>query len=147
WPALSAKAEGRKAAGIVHYQRSEFETAAGLWTLFEDPPTGDCGWLLSSTGKGDLLGALSSGVAAGPGRTIFPASFANLLKIKNFVQETDPASTIFPTASERLGRSTLGIGARFTTLHWPGVEWAMTHLAIGMTANQNSIPRELVYDV
>ena len=145
WPALSAKA--KKAAGIVHYQRSEFETASGHWTLFEDPATGDCGWLLSSTGKGDPLGALSSGVSAGPGRTIFPATFANLIKIKNLVQERDPASTIFPTASERLGRSTLGIGARFTTLHWPGVEWAMAHLAIGMTANQNSIPRELVYDV
>src|SRR5208282_4724689 len=40
-----------------------------------------------------------------------------------------------------------GIGARFTTLHWPAVEWAMSALEIGMTANQNSIPRELVYDV
>jgi hypothetical protein len=147
WPALSAKAKGKKAAGIVHYQRSEFETAAGHWTLFEDADTGDCGWQLVGTGKGDLLGVLSDGVGAGPGRAIFPATFANLLKIKNLVQERDPASTIFPTAPERLGRSTLGIGARFTTLHWPGVEWAMAHLAIGMTANQNSIPRELVYDV
>ncbi|MCB1123481.1 MAG: hypothetical protein KJT03_18150, partial [Verrucomicrobiae bacterium] len=43
--------------------------------------------------------------------------------------------------------STLGIGARFTTLHRPGVDWAMAHLGIGLPANQNSIPRELVYDV
>jgi len=41
----------------------------------------------------------------------------------------------------------LGIGARFTTLHWPGVDWAMAALELPLTANQNSIPRELVYDV
>jgi hypothetical protein len=77
----------------------------------------------------------------------FPASWENLLRLKNAVQEHDPSSTIFPTASGNLGRSTLGIGARFTTLHWPAVEWAMSALDLGMTANQNSIPRELVYDV
>jgi hypothetical protein len=147
WPALSAKAKGKKAAGLVHYKKSEFETAVGRWTLFEDPVTGDCGWRLEAEGKGGLLEILSDGVGAGPGRAIFPATFANLLTIKNLLQEHNPASTIFPTASERLGQSTLGIGARFTTLHWPGVEWAMAHLGIGMTANQNSIPRELVYDV
>jgi hypothetical protein len=32
-------------------------------------------------------------------------------------------------------------------LHWPAVEWAMAELNLSMTANQNSIPRELVYDV
>ena len=147
WPALSAKAKGDKAAGIVDYPLSGFETAVGHWSLFEDPMTGDCGWRLVATGKGDVLGVLSDGTAAGPDRAIFPATFSNLLKIKNLLQERDPASTVFPTASEQLGRSTLGIGARFTTLHWPGVEWAMAHLGIGMTANQNSIPRELVYDV
>ena len=35
----------------------------------------------------------------------------------------------------------------FTTLHWPAVDWAMATLGIGVTANQNSIPRELVFDV
>ena len=59
----------------------------------------------------------------------------------------DPRSTIFPTAEGTLGRGTLGVGARFTTLHWPAVEWAMSALELGVTANQNSIPRELVYDV
>ena len=28
-----------------------------------------------------------------------------------------------------------------------GLDWAMSRLGIGLTANQNSIPRELVYDV
>jgi hypothetical protein len=147
WKALSTKAKGKKAPSLTHYRLSGFETAAGRWSLFEDPVTGDCGWQLDAAGQGDVLDVLSDGISAGPGRAIFPATFANLLKIKNLLQEHDSASTVFPTASERLGRSTLGIGARFTTLHWPGVEWAMAHLGIGMTANQNSIPRELVYDV
>jgi hypothetical protein len=63
------------------------------------------------------------------------------------VLQHNPKSTIFPTATEKLGESTLGIGARFTTLHWPAVDWAMSALNLGFTANQNSIPRELVYDV
>jgi hypothetical protein len=92
---------------------------------------------------------LEQGVIAEPGkmRIIFPATFANLLRLKNLAQEHDPVCTIFPTAAGNLGRSTLGLGARFTTLHWPATEWAMSALSLGLTANQNSIPRELVYDV
>ncbi|HSY53207.1 MAG TPA: tagaturonate epimerase family protein [Opitutaceae bacterium] len=95
----------------------------------------------------DVSPVLAEGLAVEKGRTIFPATFSNLLRLKNLVQEHNPASTIFPTATQRLGQSTLGIGARFTTLHWPAVDWAMAALGIGITANQNSIPRELVYDV
>lgn len=83
----------------------------------------------------------------GDGCYAFPATWQHLLELKNLVLESNPASTIFPTANQQLGSRTLGIGARFTTLHWPGVDWAMAHLGIGLTANQNSIPRELVYDV
>ena len=61
--------------------------------------------------------------------------------------DADPGATLFPTATGTLERSSLGVGARFTTLHWPAVEWAMAELSLSMTANQNSIPRELVYDV
>ncbi len=89
---------------------------------------------------------LSEGLVSGT-EAYFPATWENLLRLKNLVQEHDPASTIFPTAGGNLGKGTLGIGARFTTLHWPAVEWAMSALEIGVTANQNSIPRELVYDV
>ena len=91
--------------------------------------------------------ALDGGAALGDGATVFPATWANLLALKNLVQEHDGASTIFPGIAGRLGQSTLGVGARFTTLHWPAVEWAMSALELGVTANQNSIPRELVYDV
>jgi hypothetical protein len=104
---------------------------------------GDCAWILSGTGDSGL----SDGVDLGPGQKAFPATWQNLLVLKNRIQEQDPDSTIFPTGGGSLGRGTLGIGARFTTLHWPAVEWAMSALNLGVTANQNSIPRELVYDV
>ncbi len=145
WRSLSATL---KAGGHVHvWPKSGFETAAGTWTLVEDETTGDCAWSLAVRGKTDPAGALDSGVAIADGVVAFPATWENLLRLKNAVQEHDPESTIFPTAGAHLGRSTLGIGARFTTLHWPAVEWAMSALELGITANQNSIPRELVFDV
>lgn len=144
WPALVARIAA--GSGLVEHPKSEFRTAQGAWTLVEDPATGDCAWRLKGAGRAarDLL---EHGAAGQDGTDHFPATFANLLRLKNLVQEHDPDSTIFPSAGGRLGQSTLGIGARFTTLHWPAVEWAMAQLGIGLTANQNSIPRELVYDV
>ncbi len=126
---------------VFEYPKSEFETAAGKWTLLESA-NGDCAWRLAATAK-----PLHEGGEMSDGSTVFPATWENLLILKNLVQEFDVASTIFPTAGGSLGRSTLGVGARFTTLHWPAVEWAMSALEIGLTANQNSVPRELVYDV
>jgi tagaturonate epimerase len=143
WPALSAKL---KAGGeVVTHEKSRFATKAGEFVLLEDATTGDCAWQLGGGGN-SASGVLEKDVFVGNGRTVFPATFANLLRLKNLIQEHSPKSTIFPGATEQLGRSTLGIGARFTTLHWPAVEWAMAQLGIGVTANQNSIPRELVYD-
>lgn len=139
WPALSAALSAGKA--IQTYPKSRFETKAGAWTLLESD-NGDCAWRL----EGATTDALAGGVRLADGATVYPATFANLLRLKNLVQEHNPATTIFPTAPQQLGRSTLGIGARFTTLHWPAVDWAMSALGIGVTANQNSIPRELVYD-
>ena len=137
WPALQADV---KAGKVTEYQKSRFATKAGAFTLVENA-NGDCAWKLHAAAT-----PLADGFAHA-GATFFPASFANLLTLKNLIQEHDAASTIFPTAGAKLGRSTLGVGARFTTLHWPAVEWAMSALEVGMTANQNSIPRELVYDV
>ena len=138
WAALLADA---KAGKVTEYEKSRFATKAGDWTLLENAG-GDCGWKLSAAAS-----PLDGGAALPGGATLFPATWANLLTLKNLVQEHDAASTIFPTAAGRLGQSTLGVGARFTTLHWPAVEWAMSALELGVTANQNSIPRELVYDV
>ncbi len=139
WPALRAELQ---AGGLLKvYPKSHFATAAGTWTLLENA-AGDCAWRLEGRTE-----ALADAVDLPRGAQAFPATFANLLRLKNLVQEHHPESTIFPTASEKLGRRTLGIGARFTTLHWPAVDWAMSALNFGVTANQNSIPRELVYDV
>jgi hypothetical protein len=123
WPALSADVT---AGRVREYARSRFATAAGEWTLLENA-SGDCAWKLHAAGT-----PLADGVAVGDA-TCFPATWANLLTLKNLIQEHDPGSTIFPTAGANLGRSTLGVGARFTTLHWPAVEWAMSALEIGMS--------------
>jgi hypothetical protein len=142
WPALAAKVR-TGGAGVKTYEKSRFATKAGEFTLLEDAATGDCAWRLAA----NFVAVLDGGEALADGTTVFPATFTNLLKLKNLAQEHNPACTIFPTAGDKLGRSTLGLGARFTTLHWPATEWAMSALSLGMTANQNSIPRELVYDV
>ncbi|MDI1335344.1 MAG: tagaturonate epimerase family protein [Lacunisphaera sp.] len=147
WPSLQKAFADPSATGLTFYPKSTFETAAGTWTLVEQAATGDCAWRLESKTLSDPSKVLAEGVLNKPGRAAFPASWANLLKLKNLIQEKDAGSTIFPTGGAKLGRSTLGVGARFTTLHWPAVEWAMSALEIGLTANQNSIPRELVYDV
>ena len=147
WPALAAALAHPAAVGLTFHDKSRFSTAAGVWTLVEQQATGDWAWRLESTNHPDPSKILAEGVLTKPGRAAFPATWANLLKLKNLIQEHDAGSTIFPTAGAQLGRSTLGVGARFTTLHWPAVEWAMSALEIGLTANQNSIPRELVYDV
>jgi hypothetical protein len=139
WQALSDQLRSGKLIKV--YPKSRFETAAGAWTLLEGA-NGDCAWRLQGRTE-----ALHDGIELSDGTQVFPATFANLLRLKNLVQEHNPKSTIFATATEKLGQSTLGIGARFTTLHWPAVDWAMSALGIGVTANQNSIPRELVYDV
>lgn len=143
WPALHATL---RSGGGQEWPRSRFETAAGVWTLIEDEQSGDCAWRLTPATPGSSA-PLTDGVETAPGVTDFPASWENLLHLKNLVQEHNPGTTIFPTAGANLGRSTLGIGARFTTLHWPAVDWVMSALSLGLTANQNSIPRELVYDV
>lgn len=138
WPALLADIHAARAR---EFPESRFATAHGDWTLLENAD-GDCAWRLLAAAQ-----PLDGAAALADGSTVFPATWANLLTLKNLIQEHDADSTIFPGAGGSLGRGTLGVGARFTTLHWPAVEWAMGALDLGVTANQNSIPRELVYDV
>jgi hypothetical protein len=147
WPEFAKKVLAGAQAGLVCHGKSAFETAAGSWRLLEDAASGDCAWKLKPSADPAVAKALlSDGVSDGEA-VYFPATWENLIRLKNLVQEHDPESTIFPSCGGKLATSTLGIGARFTTLHWPAVEWAMSALGIGLTANQNSIPRELVYDV
>ncbi|MDQ8185539.1 tagaturonate epimerase family protein [Pelagicoccus sp. SDUM812002] len=141
WEALSAAI----AAGepLTEHSRSHFRTSQGDWLLVESS-TGDHAWKLTAQAVSDC--ALEPSLQY-EGAFYYPASFENLIRIKNLAQEHDEYCAIFPTARGSISSSTLGIGARFTTLHWPGVDWAMANLGIGVTANQNSIPRELVFDV
>ncbi len=145
WPSLRDKA--LREDTLTVWEQSRFMTVEGEWVLIEDEHTGDCAWLLTARPGANAVEVLEGGADTGSNTAIFPATFTNLLRLKNLVLEADPGATIFPTAAPELGRRSLGVGARFTTLHWPAVEWTMAALGIGLTANQNSIPRELVYDV
>lgn len=142
WPALSASIA---ANAVTHHQASKVDTSYGTFSLVCNAQ-GDHAWkLIISDGK-PAPDAFTDGKRIGDAY-YYPTTFENLIAFKNLVQESDPDSTVFPGTEANLSRSTLGVGARFTTLHWPGVFWAMKQLGIGFTANQNSIPRELVYDV
>lgn len=141
WEALAVQLKVGDA--VTWFRESEFVTSNGTWTMVENEE-GDCAWVLANA---PAAADLDEGVALGEGEWGYPATFRNLLKLKNLILEHDAESTIFPGTGQNLGRGTLGVGARFTTLHWPAVEWAMSALELGVTANQNSIPRELVYDV
>ncbi|MFQ3669983.1 MAG: tagaturonate epimerase family protein [Verrucomicrobiia bacterium] len=120
---------------------SRFETSHGVWHLAENS-LGDHAWLLHGHDA-----PLEQGIVLPQGQRAYPATYRNLLTLKNLVLEHDAQATIFPRSDGTLGRGTLGVGARFTTLHWPAVDWTMAALGRGVTANQNSIPRELVFDV
>src|SRR5258708_7173481 len=144
WSALSHQLHS--GTGITTHERSRFSTAVGRWLLVENE-YGDHAWRLQPNAGIEGEKVLAGSTKLKSGDVYFPATFANLLTLKNLIQDYNSQSTIFPCATQKLGQSTLGIGARFTTLHWPAVEWAMGNLGLGVTANQNSIPRELVYDV
>ncbi|GDY14248.1 hypothetical protein LBMAG53_31260 [Planctomycetota bacterium] len=151
WEGLRARLKRESGPQVTvtlrHHHRSRFTAAGAVWRLVEDE-YGNHAWLVEATESAavrtDLLG---DGVALGGRHTAFPATWANLLKLKNLVQEEDALSTIFPSSRGGLDQRSIGVGARFTTLHWPAVQWAMTHLGISLVGNQNSIPRELVFDV
>lgn len=140
WPALSQLIQAGK---TNTWAQSTFAIKDAQVAITEDPKTGDCAWII--TGKNP--GRLQDAIILAPDRQAFPATWENLVTIKNLVLEHNPASTIFPRACPALAKTSIGVGARFTTLHWPAVEWVMSKLSLPLTANQNSIPRELVFDV
>src|SRR4051812_29219355 len=118
WPALAARLLA--GAAVTRHPHSEVDTGFGRFSLVEDE-AGDHAWLLSP--GSDRLGtaALSDGILLPNGALAFPATWTNLLRMKNLLLELDPESTVFPSATGSLQHSSLGVGARFTTLHWPAV--------------------------
>ncbi len=142
WAELSEEIKNK---GVCEYPKSVVETSSGAFTLVQGAK-GDYAWkLVPSAGVNGS--ELMDDALEVDGIWYYPASYENLIKIKNVFQESDSGCTVFPCTDGNLSSSTLGLGARFTSLHWPGVFWAMKALGMGFTANQNSIPRELVYDV
>jgi len=141
-PASARQAEG-KLQRIILWPKSVFHLGAAAFFVVESRKTGD-GALLTTAPS---VPAFDSVCKIGTSIRLIPLLWSNLIKLKNFVLEDDPFSTIFPRAEGSLRTTSLGVGARFTTLHWPAVAWVMKTLRLPLTANQNSIPRELVYDV
>ena len=110
WPALRALLVSG-GTGLKNWDASRFSTAHGEWTLVENPATGDHAWRLAAASPD--VSALTDGVIAGERTAFFPASWTNLLALKNHILAHDPAATIFPSAGGNLGRGTLGVGARY----------------------------------
>lgn len=123
------------------FPKSEFSVRGESFYLAESQRFGDC--VLVTKGRQELP---FKEVREILGVRVIPLYWGNFIILKNFVLENDPKSTIFPVAQGALESTSIGVGARFTTLHWPAVAWTMSQLGISLTANQNSIPRELVYD-
>lgn len=127
------------------YPVSRIKLGERVWYVVESA-TGDNG-LISYTddqrvGEKRFLGMQDDG----SGLLMVPMIWENLVPLKNALFAEDGDTTVFPRAASFLEKSSLGVGARFTTMHWPAVAWSMTALGVPLTANQNSIPRELVYD-
>ena len=80
---------------LTFYDKSRFAISSGQVVLVEDPQTGDHAWFIDG-GNPDRL---NDGIHLGGQRYAFPATWDNLLTIKNLVQEYQPSSTIFPSAT------------------------------------------------
>jgi hypothetical protein len=139
----SAEIAASKLRQLVLWHKSIFKIGHSAFFVIESKSTGECA-LIATGGE---IPEFERTSLVGPAMHVVPLSWPNLIRLKNLVLEADPLSTIFPKAEESLKKTSLGIGARFTTLHWPAAAWAMKTLDLPVTANQNSIPRELVYDV
>lgn len=139
----SAEKASRNLRALILWPKSMFLIGKDEFFVIESAATGDAALFTRSA----ALPTFKDVKKTADGISVIPLTWQNLIGLKNAVLEKDPGSTIFPRADAGLKKTSLGIGARFTTLHWPAVAWAMKALNLPVTANQNSIPRELVYDV
>ena len=85
----------------TEYLQSSFSSEHGDWILVEDQ-WGDHAWRLKSSGIiNEKLSQLSDGFESQE-FVYFPASFENLVRLKNLIQESDPENNAFPTSRENL---------------------------------------------
>ena len=127
---------------VIFHPQSGLPLLGGKAFVVESRKTGDCALLLRSGKEMPFEACREIG-----GVNVIPLSWENLILLKNVLLAEDPGATLFPRADGQLSQTSLGVGARFTTLHWPAVAWVMKALELPLTANQAAIPRELVYDV
>src|SRR4051812_440518 len=83
WTRLRARLS--RADALTHYPLSEVETALGTFSLLEDID-GDHAWILRSDSVAGKT-ALSEGHVLSNGEQAFPATWQNLLALKNLFQE------------------------------------------------------------
>ncbi len=140
---LSVEKLSAKLDGLILHTKSRMDAGDITLFLLEASANGDC--CLIAFGSASL--PFENTVTLAIGCSIIPLYWHNIIHWKNFLQQHDPKSTVFPKAEGMLSHTSIGVGARFTTLHWPAVAWVMSQAGISLTANQNSVPRELVYDV
>src|SRR5690349_14190599 len=79
WAALEG--DLRRGVGLISHPASRFRVRAGELELVENA-AGDHAWVLAAGGPADLL---EGGAVLADGRVAFPASWANLLRLKNLV--------------------------------------------------------------
>ncbi len=133
-----------RSGSLILWPKSSFSIKNSVFYVLESERTGDCTLITKFSPYTGFAGMKRVGESL----DVIPLWWENLIELKNCVLECDPSSTIFPKADASVVKGAcLGIGARFTTLHWPAVAWVMKSLGITLNANQNSVPRELVYDV
>jgi hypothetical protein len=142
WPALADETE-TGAAGVKVYEKSRFATKAGEFLLLEDSATGDCAWKLAASNAAALAerrnpGGRLDGVSCDLRQSPSPEEPR---------AGEEPASTIFPTAREQARPQHARDRRAFHHAALAGDGVGDERPQLGMTANQNSIPRELVYDV
>ena len=79
--------------GIVCHYLSSFETSAGEWAIVEDA-NGDHAWRLQAIGLDSISNGLEDGYEIGEA-TYFPATYDNLIAMKNLVQKSDAGIGFF----------------------------------------------------
>ena len=107
---------------IKEFPESAFVTEHGNWVLVENEQ-GDHAWCLSSDQGSVQTEVLENGVECS-GSAFFPASFQNLIRLKNLLQERDEKNTAFPTAGGDLGNRPLASAPASrpcTGMEWTGL--------------------------